>query len=158
MRPAACNYTMRLFLKPLVSAFGTVDLCTATPLSHPMTLVEGTSPTWSFVSGNPVGMTINSTTGVISWPVPRAGTYSVTVRATNPAGFDDEQFFFLFNCAADFNCDNLVDDTDFVLFLVAYNQLVIPPANRKFDLNNDGLVEDADFQIFVVQYDDLVCP
>ncbi|MBL8887779.1 MAG: putative Ig domain-containing protein [Phycisphaerales bacterium] len=154
----AGDYTMRLFLKPLVSAVGTVNPCSASLMTYPMSLVEGTSPTWSFTTAVPAGMVINSTTGVISWPVPRAGLYNVTVRATNPAGFDDEALTFRFDCAADFNCDNQVDDADFVLFLAAYNILVIPPANPKFDLTNDGLVEDADFQIFIQQYDDLVCP
>ncbi|MBX3380141.1 MAG: putative Ig domain-containing protein [Phycisphaeraceae bacterium] len=154
----AGNYTMRLWLKPLVTAIGIVDPCTAAPLSYQMTLVEGTSPTWSFVSGNPAGMTINASTGLISWAVPRTGNYNVTVRATNPAGFDDEALTFRFNCAADFNCDGQVDDADFSLFIVAYNQLTIPPALPKFDLNNDGLVEDADFSIFVGQYNDLICP
>lgn len=154
----AGDYTMRLFLKPLVTAVGTVDPCSASPLSYAMTLVEGTSPAWTFTSVVPSGMVINSTTGVISWPVPRAGTYSVTVRATNRAGFDEETLTFKFNCAADFNCDNIVDDQDFVLFAPAYNLVVVPPANPKFDLNNDSVVDDSDFLIFVQQYNDVLCP
>jgi len=31
-----------------------------------------------------------------------------------------------FNCSADFNQDGLVDDTDFVIFVGEYNQLVCP--------------------------------
>jgi hypothetical protein len=123
-----------------------------------MTLVEGTGVTWSLVAGAPLGMIINSSTGVISWPVPRAGTYFVTARATNPAGFDDEVLAFVFNCAADFNCDNVVDDADFVLFIPAYNAVTVPPANPKFDLNNDSVVDDSDFLLFVQQYNDVLCP
>lgn len=67
-------------------------------------------------------------------------------------------YVFVFNCAADFNCDNIVDDLDFQLFLPAYNAVLVPPANPKFDLNDDGVVEDADFVIFVQQYNDVLCP
>ncbi len=154
----AGNYTMRLYVKPLVTGVSSVNPCTASPLSYGMTLVEGTGVTWSLVAGAPSGMIINSSTGVISWPVPRAGTYFVTARATNPAGFDDEVLAFVFNCAADFNCDNIVDDADFVLFIPAYNAVTVPPANPKFDLNNDTVVDDSDFLLFVQQYNDVLCP
>ncbi len=154
----AGNYSIRLWLKPLVTAVGTVDPCTAAPLSYPMTLVEGTSPFWSITAGAPAGMIINSSTGVISWATPHTGTYNITVRATNAAGFDEEALTFRFNCSADFNCDGVVDDEDFVIFLPSYNALTIPPASPKCDLNYDGIVEDADFSLFVVQYDALLCP
>ena len=65
-------------------------------------------------------------------------------------------------CAADFNCDSLVDDTDFQLFLTSYNLLLCSdPAMEptcKADLNGDGLVDDADFVRFIQAYDTLVCP
>jgi hypothetical protein len=154
----AGSYTMRLYVKPLITGVASVNPCTASPLSYGMTLVEGTGVTWSLVAGAPLGMIINSSTGVISWPVPRAGTYFVTARATNPAGFDDEVLAFVFNCAADFNCDNIVDDADFVLFIPAYNAVTVPPANPKFDLNNDSVVDDSDFLLFVQQYNDVLCP
>lgn len=60
-------------------------------------------------------------------------------------------------CPADFNCDNLVDDADFVQFAASYNELVIPPADPKCDLNGDGLVDDADFVLFVIAYNNLLC-
>ncbi len=60
-------------------------------------------------------------------------------------------------CPADFNCDNQVDDADFVQFVASYNELVIPPADPKCDLNGDGVVDDADFVIFVLAYDALLC-
>jgi hypothetical protein len=45
--------------------------------------------TYSLVNG-PVGMTINSATGVVSWPSPTISTPVVTIRATNAQGSDDE--------------------------------------------------------------------
>ena len=55
-------------------------------------LTQGTLPvTWSLIA-NPSGMTINSATGVVSWSSPTTvgSPHTVTIRATNSAGFDDE--------------------------------------------------------------------
>ncbi|MBS0191023.1 MAG: hypothetical protein U0573_03885 [Phycisphaerales bacterium] len=70
-------------------------------------------------------------------------------------------------CAADFNGDGLVDDTDFQYFLYAYENLECPtppsptyplqPEPCPADLNEDGVVEDADFVIFAKAYNVLVC-
>lgn len=75
---------------------------------------------------------------------------NMTVFAQNP-------------CLADLNRDGFVDDSDFVDFAGAYNDLLCPGAgpSRPFclaDLNNDGVVDDSDFVIFAAQYNTLVCP
>jgi len=51
-----------------------------------------------------------------------------------------------------------VDDLDFQIFIVAYNELIIPPANPICDLNADNFVDDLDFQLFVPAYNALLCP
>ena len=56
-------------------------------------------------------------------------------------------------CAADFDGDNLVDDTDFTYFVASYNELL----DARSDLNGDGVTDDADFSLFVVAYDNLLC-
>jgi len=65
-------------------------------------------------------------------------------------------------CPADINNDGVVDDTDFVLFVVAYNILDCAdpsmPAGCPADINGDGFVDDSDFSSFVVAYNALVCP
>ncbi len=81
-------------------------------------------------------------------PFATGGTYS------HAAGF----WWTVGNCPADFNFDGVVDDLDFQIFVPAYNDLIIPPANPLCDLNSDNLVDDADFSIFVVAYDALLCP
>ncbi len=58
------------------------------------TLTQGSEPvTWSFAPPGsvPAGMTIDPTTGVVSWPNPTTGSspYAITVRASNKAGDDD---------------------------------------------------------------------
>jgi len=75
----------------------------------------------------------------------------------------DEDFHTLMtnrSCAADLNNDTLVDDTDFVTFASAYNDLLCPalPGLCMADLDDDGFVEDSDFVIFASAYDALLCP
>lgn len=57
-------------------------------------------------------------------------------------------------CAGDFTHDGQVDDSDFLIFVAAYNQLVDPAG----DLNGDTLTDDIDFTTFVAAYDLLICP
>jgi len=55
-------------------------------------VARGTTPiTWSLVSG-PSGMAIGSTTGLVSWSPSAAGSFPVTVRATNIAGTADQSY------------------------------------------------------------------
>jgi len=65
-------------------------------------------------------------------------------------------------CPADINNDTLVDDSDFVLFVAAYNLLDCAdpamPLGCPADLNFDGFVDDADFVVFVAAYNELLCP
>lgn len=65
-------------------------------------------------------------------------------------------------CPADFNSDSLVDDSDFVIFVNAYNILDCAdpsmPAACPADLTGDGIVDDADFVNFVAAYNELICP
>lgn len=56
-------------------------------------------------------------------------------------------------CNADFNGDNLVDDSDFVMFVASYNELL----DARCDLNEDSFTDDADFVLFVAAYDALLC-
>lgn len=63
----------------------------------------------------------------------------------------------LASCAADFNNDGLVDDSDFVQFVAKYNELLVPGAFRPGDLNGDSLCDDSDFVLFVAAYNDLLC-
>lgn len=64
------------------------------------------------------------------------------------------------SCPADLNGDDVVDDSDFVIFAAAYNTLLCPdaPAPCNADLNGDDVVDDADFVIFAAAYNELICP
>lgn len=65
-------------------------------------------------------------------------------------------------CLQDLNDDELVDDSDFTLFVVGYNTLDCSdpgmPAGCPADFNSDGFVDDSDFTIFVLGYNTLLCP
>ncbi|MBY0112988.1 MAG: right-handed parallel beta-helix repeat-containing protein [Phycisphaerales bacterium] len=57
-------------------------------------------------------------------------------------------------CAGDLNKDGFVDDSDFVLFADAYNNLL----DRRGDFTADLLTDDSDFVIFADAYNALLCP
>jgi subtilisin family serine protease len=76
---------------PLVSAISNETIQEGTPYTGPTPVVSGTQPiTWSLETG-PTDMTIDSATGVVSWPSPTlsGSPHSVTIRATNSVGFDN---------------------------------------------------------------------
>lgn len=60
-------------------------------------------------------------------------------------------------CGADLSRDGFVDDSDFQVFVAAYDAFVCSGACAA-DLNTDGFVDDLDFSLFTVQYDAVLCP
>ena len=63
------------------------------PYSRKSQLSQGyPSPSWSFVGSVPSGMTINSTDGTVTWPNPQPldQSFTVSIRATNSEGSDEE--------------------------------------------------------------------
>ncbi|MEV8339298.1 Ig domain-containing protein [Leucobacter sp. NPDC077196] len=66
------------------------DPVVGTAVSVTFTASGATKPTYSVVAGElPDGLTLNSTTGVVSGTPTAAGAYSFTLRAENPTGTDD---------------------------------------------------------------------
>lgn len=65
-------------------------------------------------------------------------------------------------CPADFNCDEAVDDSDFVVFSTSYDYFDCAepgmPQNCVADVNDDGFVDDIDFVLFATAYDLFECP
>lgn len=62
--------------------------------------------------------------------------------------------FIASTCTGDLNKDGFVDDSDFVRFADAYNNLL----DRRGDFNADLLTDDSDFVIFADAYNVLLCP
>ena len=70
--------------------------------SRTASLSSGTPPaTWSLVAG-PTGLTIGSSSGVVTWPNPQPpdSVHTVTIRASNSAGSDDESWQLTVNHTA----------------------------------------------------------
>ncbi|HRZ16208.1 MAG TPA: DUF5011 domain-containing protein, partial [Candidatus Hydrogenedentes bacterium] len=78
---------------PEIAMVDTESATNADAYAKTMALNAGTGVTWS-LSGQPSGMTINASTGAISWPTPvyNASAYTITVTATNAQGTDTEVF------------------------------------------------------------------
>ncbi len=99
------------------------------------TLTQGTAPiTWLLMAG-PDGMTIDSATGVVSWPSPTedASPATVTVRATNAMG------------AADVSWQMTVTPAPPLTDRILNHLLSETVHDPECDHNNDGVVDIADF-------------
>ncbi|HEX8876357.1 MAG TPA: S8 family serine peptidase [Phycisphaerales bacterium] len=105
---------------------------------------------------------------------PRAVRFAIEQTATDidAPGFDDSTGHGLLNaqaaadyfagrirCRGDLTLDQQVDDSDFSLFAIAYDELLSPAGTYTGgDLTGDGVCDDLDFQQFVQYYDTLLCP
>jgi hypothetical protein len=56
-------------------------------------------------------------------------------------------------CPADINNDGVVDDSDYALFVIAYDSYY----SSVGDFNGDGVTDDTDFSYFTTAYDQLTC-
>lgn len=104
---------------------------------------------WSLDSGPP-GMTINFSTGVVSWPAPVAAAtpYGVMIRATNAVGNGTLTWMLSITSGGDLNGDEAVtidDVAGFVDVLIDLDPGQIPEA----DMNCDGLADGRDVAAFV---------
>ena len=110
---------------------------------------------WSLDVG-PAGMTINHSTGVVSWPVPRPSDYAylVTIRATNGTG-NGTQSWRLIVTGGDLDSDGDVDHADLVALIACLRGPgASPPTGCTCaDFNNDGHVDLADFARFQMAFD-----
>ena len=76
---------------PTITSTPVTDGVVGQPYSYQAT-ATGTPPiSWSLVTW-PEGMSINADTGLVSWTPGTAGSYPVTIRATNVPGFHTQSF------------------------------------------------------------------
>jgi len=113
-------------------------------------LASGTAPDWFYGTTGAVALTIElRDTGQNGFILP--------VSQIVPSGNDGlAAAIALVNglCRADLNRDNVVDDSDFVLFATSYDAL----ATNTADFTGDALSDDYDFVIFAEAYDRFSCP
>jgi len=152
-------------VSPIVASPGNKGICPGGSIEF-TAAVNGTPPfsyQWRF-NGNPIDPLVNSSATKPTLEITNvrdevAGTYDCVV--TGPCSSGISPGATLSVCTSDLTCDGQVDDSDFQLFVFAYNTLdcVDPtmPLGCPADLNEDGVVDDADFVIFIAAYNQLVC-
>lgn len=89
-----------------------------------------------------------------------ASDYNCVV--SNSCGGQTSNNAAIIYCAADLDCNGVVDDSDFVAFATAYDIFICSdptmPAGCPADLNGDTFVDDSDFVLFANAYDAYLCP
>jgi hypothetical protein len=78
------TYTGRTGATPVISSANTASGSTGTPFSY--SIMASNSPTSYSASGLPAGLSVNTTSGLISGTPTTAGTSTVTLGATNASG------------------------------------------------------------------------
>lgn len=113
-------------------------------------LASGTAPDWFYGSTGAVALTIElRDTGQNGFVLPvsqiiPSGNDGLAAAITMVTGL----------CRADLNRDNIVDDSDFVLFATSYDAF----SSKAADFTGDALTDDYDFVIFADAYERLSCP
>lgn len=121
------------------------------PYTGPTPSAGGTGPfTWSLVNG-PLGMTIDSGTGIVSWPNPLTSgvPYTVTIEASNGCG-SDQSTYNLTVRVGDFDGDGLLTPNDIQTFT---DHLTGVDNSRPCaaDVNGDTLIDGLDVAAWVDQ-------
>ncbi|MBX3388119.1 MAG: hypothetical protein KF691_01545 [Phycisphaeraceae bacterium] len=87
------------------------------------------------------------------------GEYDVVI--TGSCGTTISTLANILVCRPDLSCDGIVSDSDFPIFVSAYEILDCAdptmPVGCAADFNDDGFVDDADFVLFVQAYEALFC-
>jgi len=132
--------------------------------------IETSTGVWAALSSTPVSLSCGGsatatdadedTTQITVHGCYEVDAYNVRCVVSNSCGSAISNAVYEL-CWSDFNCDGLVDDSDFIAFTAAYNLLdceaASMPAGCPSDLNGDGLVDDEDFVIFGIAYELLEC-
>lgn len=138
------------------------NLCMYDGGSITLTAVGGSGTTLRWFSGSCAGTLIGTGNG-LSIPAPTTTTtyyarWETTCGVSNCAS----AVVTVLGCPADFNCDQVVEDSDFVIFSNSYDAFDCSepsmPLGCRADVNQDGFVDDGDFVIFANAYDAFTCP
>jgi len=94
--PQTYSLCARLYAPPVIAPIDDDDTAEGWPYTGPtpeLTQGKSPAPTWELVTG-PVGMTINESTGVVSWPNPLVvgSPHTITIKAVNAEGNDTESW------------------------------------------------------------------
>ncbi|MBN8597776.1 MAG: immunoglobulin domain-containing protein [Planctomycetes bacterium] len=152
-------------VSPIVAPVANAGICPGGSVQF-TAAASGTPPfsyQWRF-NGEPIDPLTNITATKPTLEIANVGdevegTYDCVV--TGPCSSTITLPATLAVCLSDFDCDALVNDSDFEVFAFAYNVLDCAdpsmPAGCPVDLNADNVVDDADFVLFLAAYNQLVC-
>jgi len=125
-------------ISPIINPISDETTTEGTPYTGPTpSLSQGTLPVTWLLQPGPSGMTINSSTGVVSWPAlaVSGSPHTITIRATNSAGYDDESWIL-----------NITTDNDGILDsweIANFGNLTT--ANATTDYDKDGLLDKDEY-------------
>lgn len=159
---------------PLAQAFEALAPGTSEVLSGTVCNPQGALPVQvlnvPFATQAPVGSLTVTFEATLSVGIDAAGIASfsmanIVLTPTSVGGvlFDSGSVVItaLPSCPGDFDCSGLVDDSDFVIFAVQYEQFVCSapgPVACPADLSGDGFIDDTDFVTFAAAYEAFTCP
>ncbi len=118
-----------------------------------LTLTQGNPvSSWSVIAG-PTGIQVSSSGYVSGWTPTAAQSgnlFTITIRATNAYGYDDESWQVMVRYEMDFDVDGDVDLTDFGYLQRCYSGSGVAPASgcEDADLDGDNDVDQTDFGQF----------
>ncbi len=122
---------------PVISSLTTATARVGQPFAYQITATN--SPTSFGASGLPTGLTVSTSSGLISGTNTISGSFTVNLQATNAGGTGSAILALaVSNCPADGNGDGSVDGSDLASMLSAWGQ---PSA---YDINNDGITDGSD--------------
>lgn len=82
--------TITVLSKPLITSPITASGSTGTAFSYTLTATGTPTPTLGMAAGGPAWLSLNAATGALTGTPPAAGTYTVTLTATNSQGSDSK--------------------------------------------------------------------
>ena len=131
-----------VLIAPIIDPISNQSTSEGSQYTGPSPTVTGTQPIiWSLIA-HPSGMSINSQTGVINWTnaTTTGSPHTITIRATNTAGYDDETWYLSVS-------DNIPPTVDITS---PSSDQSVPNSRTSYDFS--GTAADSDGTVAKVEY------
>ncbi len=149
-------YSVVIPMKPSFTSTPVTDARVGEPYSYDAEAFGVPAPTYALAASPtpPAGMSINSSTGLISWTPGTAGSYPVAVEASNSEGMTTQSYTIQVKCcigtSGNVNMTGIVDLAD-LSALVSYltGGGYVLQCNDEANVNLTGIVDLADLSALV---------